>query len=359
MNNIKKRITIIGAGNSGLAIAAHLSLNGEDVVLWNRTLKNIESLVKDPTIKYDGVINGSTKLRFVTDDLAKAVKNSNLILVTIPASGHKSFAKLLAPLLESKMTIVLIPGRTFGAIEFWNELDKNGVIVKPIIAETQTVIYTCRRTGSNSVRVYKFKKNVLISCLKNNNNELLFNLLPTCMVKHLRLVESILDTSFGNIGMILHVIPVILNTGWIESDTSSFKYYYEGISKSISELIEKMDEERLKIGLAIGIKSLSIKEWMMSTYEVYGENLFSCIQNNESYKEIDAPKTLEHRYLYEEVPCGLVPMEFLAKQLDIKTPIMTSIIDMSILLTNTDFRYIGRSINLDSILKIKKKVETK
>lgn len=356
MKNYKKRITVIGAGNSGLAISAHLSLNGEDVVLWNRSFKNIESLVKDPTIKYDGVISGSTKLRFVTDDLAKAVKNSNLILITIPANSHKAIAKLLAPLLNNDMTIVLIPGRTFGAIEFWNELDKNGVFEKPIIAETQTVIYTCRRTGSNSVRVYKFKKNVLISCLKNNNNELLFNLLPTCLVKHLRLVESILDTSFGNIGMVLHVIPVILNTGWIESDTRSFKYYYEGISKSISELIEKMDKERLEIGLAIGIKSLSIMEWMMSTYEVYGENLFSCIQNNESYKEIDAPKTLKHRYLYEEVPCGLVPFEFLAKQLHIETPIMTSIIDMSILITNTDFRSIGRTISLDSILKFKKKV---
>ncbi len=354
MKKYKKKITIIGAGSSGLAMAAHLSLNGEDVVLWNRSFKNIKSLVEDPTIKCDGVISGSTKLKFVTDDLAKAVKNSKLILITIPANSHKSIAKLLSPLLDNEMTIVLFPGRTFGAIEFWNELDKNGVIVKPLIAETQTVIYTCRRTGSNSVRVYKIKKNVLISCLKNDNKELLLNLLPSCLSKYLAFVDSILDTSLGNIGMILHVIPVILNTGWIESDTRSFKYYYEGISKSIAELIEKMDEERLEIALAIGIKSLSIKEWMMSTYEVYGENLFSCIQNNECYKEIEAPKTLKHRYLYEEVPCGLVPFEFLAKQLGIETPIMTGIIDISILLTNTDFRSIGRLISLDFILNFKK-----
>ncbi len=31
------RVSIIGAGNSGLTMAAHLSLEGNEVYLWNRS----------------------------------------------------------------------------------------------------------------------------------------------------------------------------------------------------------------------------------------------------------------------------------------------------------------------------------
>ena len=37
-------VTIIGAGNSGLAMAAHLSAEGNRVTIWNRTLQILKSL---------------------------------------------------------------------------------------------------------------------------------------------------------------------------------------------------------------------------------------------------------------------------------------------------------------------------
>ena len=36
-------ITVIGAGNSGLAMAAHLSLNYNCVTLWNRSRETIRN----------------------------------------------------------------------------------------------------------------------------------------------------------------------------------------------------------------------------------------------------------------------------------------------------------------------------
>ena len=45
------KITIVGAGNSGLAMAGHLAINGEEVVLWNRSEPTIAKM------KETGIIN--------------------------------------------------------------------------------------------------------------------------------------------------------------------------------------------------------------------------------------------------------------------------------------------------------------
>jgi opine dehydrogenase len=40
------QITVIGAGNGGKAMAAHLAIMGVEVTLYNRTWKNIEAINK-------------------------------------------------------------------------------------------------------------------------------------------------------------------------------------------------------------------------------------------------------------------------------------------------------------------------
>ncbi len=67
-------------------------------------------------------------------------------------------------------------------------------------------------------------------------------------------------TSLGNIGMVLHCVPVLMNIGWIESEKTKFEYYYDGISKSIADVLEKIDSERIVIAKAMGINIESTEE---------------------------------------------------------------------------------------------------
>ena len=56
VKSISNRILVCGGGHQGLSMAAHLALNGENVVLWNRTEEHILK-VKDSGIIYcDGII---------------------------------------------------------------------------------------------------------------------------------------------------------------------------------------------------------------------------------------------------------------------------------------------------------------
>lgn len=335
-------VTVIGAGNSGLAMAAHLSMEGNHVTLWNRSNTTIAKLLETHTIYCEGVINGNIRIDQITCDIEKAVTNPDVILITTPASSHKEIAELIAKHIKKELIIVLNPGRTFGALEFLEIYNKYNQKFKQKVAETQTIIYTCRKTGDDSVNIISLKKGVLISTLNAVENDNIISSLPLCLRHYLIPAKSIIETSIGNVGMILHCAPLLLNTGWTENKNNIYKYYYDGITPSVSRLLEKIDQERVLVSKKLGVEVETTQEWLKRTYRVEGENLYECIQNNEAYKTIDAPRSLNHRYIFEDVPYGLVPLEATGKRLGLEMKNTSLIIDLAISLTGVDFRKIGR-----------------
>ena len=116
---------VCGGGHQGLAMAAHLALNGEKVTLWNRTPEHIDEIMRTGRIYCSGEVNGIAKIEKASDNIEEVV--TSYILVTVPSTAYHDVAQVLAPYVNRNTVIVLNPGRTFGAIEFSEELKKNGV----------------------------------------------------------------------------------------------------------------------------------------------------------------------------------------------------------------------------------------
>lgn len=347
-----KNITVIGAGNSGLAMAACLALNGYSVNMWNRSYQTISEIAKTKTIYSSGLIEGKAKLNEVTTDIEVATRDSNLILVTTPANSHRDIAALLSPVLKDDTLIVLNPGRTFGAIEFQHVLNTTKCKSKPLIAETQTIIFTCRKTAQDTVIILALKNKVLLSTFDISQNAAIIDRLPDCIKMHFLPANSMIETSIGNVGMVLHCAPVLFNIGWIEFPKVAFKYYYNGITPSIGRFLEKLDGERLDVSRKLGKPVESIQEWTNRSYNAKGESIYDCIQAVEPYKTIDAPESIRHRYLCEDVPMGLVPLEETGRRLGLSMTVTCLVIDLANQILETDFRKIGRSFNnlgLDNI----------
>lgn len=338
-----KKVFICGGGHQGLSMAAHLALNDIAVTLWNRTPQNIQKIIDTNKILCNGIVNGTAKIEKASSDISEVI--SDFIMVTTPSSAHKDVAQQLAPYVKKDMIIILNPGRTFGAIDFANELKKCGVVDLPNIAETQTIVYTCRRSSDNQATIFALKNDVKIAALKESNIDLIMKKMPDCLKPYFKAECSIGYTSFDNVGMVLHCSPVLMNIGWIESEKVVFKYYYDGISKSIANFIQKIDDERMAVARAAGFNVESVADWLRRTYDVKGTNLFECIRNNKSYREIDAPLKIECRYINEDVPNGLVPVEYLGKELGVETPNITTIINLANSVLNEDFREKGRQIS--------------
>lgn len=347
MQKMNQTIFVCGAGHQGFSMAAHLTLEGNTVHLWNRTQDNIQAVIDTGVIHCDGVITGDAKIAKVTSNMEEAI--ADFVMVATPSSAHKDIAKEIAPFVHKDMVIVLNPGRTFGAIEFAEELKKNGVKELPHIAETQTIVYTCRKSGKNSATIFALKNDVQIAALRGSDINVIMDRMPDCLKPYFIIESSVGITSLANVGMVLHCTPVMMNVGWIESEKYEFKYYYDGISRSVAHLLEKIDAERLSVAKAAGFEIESLKGWLERTYFVSGKDVFECLQNNEAYREIDAPPTINTRYIFEDVPNGLVPVETMGKEYGVPTPNITTIINLACSVMDKDYRKTGRRFTSEQL----------
>lgn len=332
---------VIGAGNGGLAMAGYLAMCGYSVNLYNRSRDKLLSLIKDPVIYLTGEENGFGRLNTVTDQIEEAIKDVDIIMVTIPAMGHFQIAKQMAPYLKDGQIIILNPGRTGGALEVYETLLKERKRNNIIVAEAQTFIYAARAMSSNHAHIFKSKKEVSLAAIPATKTNYVLQLLNDTYPQFIS-AKDILETSINNYGAIFHPGPTLLNSGHIERE-APFEYYTEGITPSIGNFLEKIDKERMELGKILQVNAISAIDWLAESYEAKGNCIFQAVQNNPAYRGLQAPKGLFIRYIYEDVPYSLVPMESMAKTVGLNTPAISSLINIAELMTNANFRIEGRT----------------
>ena len=93
--------------------------------------------------------------------------------------------------------------------------------------------------------------------------------------------------------------------------------------------MEKIDKERGLVCEAMGAKYISAIEWMKNTYGTEGKTLREHLQTNEGYKGIVGPNTINHRYIYDDLLTGLVPIYKTGKKHNVKLPITKAFIDFA------------------------------
>jgi len=126
-----------------------------------------------------------------------------------------------------------------------------------------------------------------------------------------------------------------------------FLFYWQGCSEAVGRVVEGIENERLDLGKALGVKLSPIKELLLKYYGhqgAKGETLSEVLRLNPVYEWDYAPKTLQHRFFLEDIPYGMIPMESLGKTLKVPTPLITAIIEIASSLTNKDFRSEGRDL---------------
>jgi opine dehydrogenase len=335
-------IAIIGAGNGGQAMAAHFTMLGHKIRLYNRSLEKILPIIETGCITLYDKIVGTSVIHQVTDNIREAIEGVDLIMITTTANAHSEIACKIADIIQEDQTIVLNPGRTLGALEFSKEIKKKSN-VKTHIAEAQSLIYACRAESPGKVRIIGVKDKVLVSAYPLTDTGLVLsklNKIFPCFIK----AENILHTSLENIGAILHPAVILFNAAAIER--GSMFYFYSDMTPAVADFLEKLDNERLMIGRAFGVNLLSLFDWISYAYNnIKGNTLLEKIRNNPAYYKISAPDTLYSRLLLEDIPTGILPMTQLARMVNIETPLMNSVLEISQALLGKNYINGGRTLN--------------
>lgn len=339
------RITVIGAGNGGKAMAAHIALMGHEVALYNRTFDHISVIAERSGIDldYPEGPSGFGKLALVTSDMEAALKDSSLIMVVVPSTGHRDIAALAAPYLRDDHIVILHPGRTGGTIEFCEVLRQQGIKTNPLIGEAETFIFASRSEGPNHVRIFRMKESVPMATLPAKRTEEALEAVKHVYPQYIN-GGNVLSTGLNNMGAIFHPALALLNMGWIEARLGDFEFYVDGVTPSVAKVLEVLDRERVTVGSALGLRTRTGLQWLEMAYNAHGADLYEAMHNQSGYVGIKAPQTMNHRYITEEIPMSLVPISSLGAQYGVSTRGIDSIIRLSCFIHNTDYWRRGRTV---------------
>lgn len=338
-------ITVIGAGHGGKAMAAELASRGFSTRLYNRTCDHIETIAQRGGIEL-GFWDGRSifsKLEMVTNDVSEALAGAKLIMVVVPASGHYDIALACAPYLVDGQVIVLNPGRTGGVLEFRQVLQQQNCLADVIIAEVETFLFASRSMGPAEAHIFRRKNTVPLAAFPACKTPEVLDVLKDIYPQFIN-GRNILYTSLNNMGAIFHPALTLLNAGWIEHTEGEFQFYIEGVTPSIASVLERLDRERVTVAMAMGVRAQTATEWLARAYSAHGDNLHDAIHANPGYKGINAPRLLNHRYVFEDVPYSLVPMAALGKRFGVDVRGIETLIDLACIMHGTDYRHRGRDL---------------
>ncbi len=336
------RFTVAGAGSGGLAMAGHLALLGEAVSLFNRNPGRLAPIQESGGVHLEGALEGFGRLEVISSDPAQTIPEADVIMVVVPASGHREMALTLAPHLRDGQILVLHPGRTLGAVECEHVLRRAGCFADVTVAEAQTLLYASRLIAPDRVRVFRVKHEVPVAALPAWRTADVLRVIRR-VLPQFEAAPHVFKTGLDNIGAVFHPGPALLNLARIENE-EPFEYYVEGITPAAAAVLEAVDAERLAVARALGVRAVGAREWLAKAYRVGGKNLHAAIHANPAYRGIPAPAGLDTRYLWEDVPTGLVPLASLGEFLEVPTPAINSLITLASLAVGVDFRATGRTL---------------
>jgi opine dehydrogenase len=289
--------------------------------------EGLDPIIKRKSIEVVGAISGNARLNYVGTNIAEATKNVGLIMVVIPAMGHKKMAGLLASHIRDGQIVYVNPGSTFGGLEFVKIFKEMGVNSRVSIAETSTLTYGARRVGKNKVRITLESKEVLEGVFPARDTAEISKVLRKVYPNN-ETAKNIMEASLNNLNPSLHPPATLLSASTIENK-GRFNLYKDGISPSVARVIEAVDNERLALCRELGFREWPLKEQTtVHGYSPGGETLYETL-HSEIFESLTESLNLNHRFLLEDVQYGIVSFASLGEQLGVPMPTCRAIIELT------------------------------
>jgi opine dehydrogenase len=341
-------VAIIGAGIGGIYLVGELGLMGCKLRLTDLN----DATLTDVRARGGVDVEGETGARLAaveraTTDLPAAVDGADIIIIVTGGNAQASAARSLAPLLRDGQLILLIQGNTGGSLIVRRALDDAGCRAEVDIAEMDNYPLSCWRLGPARIRPIVRKRFLQIAAFPGRRGAAVFARLSPLFATA-SLAENAIHTGFTNANAMLHVANCVANAGQIERG-QSYKFYAEGVTPAVARFYEAINAERVAVAAALGASVPNLADWFDRTYRVHGKDLVETCQllttnPDGPYQATGTPKSLDHKYVTEDVPTGLIPMSALGAAAGVKTPAIDALIAVASLMTGRSFAAEARTL---------------
>lgn len=338
---------IIGAGLGGIGLIAMLGLEGYRLRLCDRDETRIAALRERGGLEVEGIVAGFARLELATTELAAAVEGADVVIVVTGGNTHAEVARELAGLVQDGQAILLVQGGTGGSLIVRRALGAAGCRAEVDVAEMDNYPCSLGVLTPTRVRMTTFKQFLQVAALPAARAEAVLARLRRGIPRACA-APNLLSTGFTNMNAVLHVANMVANVGRIEAGVA-YRFYADGVTPGVAHLYDALDAERLAVARAFGASVPSVPAWIEQTYGVREPSLVATMQRltydeGGPYQWTPTPKSLDYKYLTEDVPCGLVPMGAIGRVAGVPTPVIDGLVAVSSALLRRDFVAEGRTL---------------
>src|SRR6185312_2778899 len=340
-------VAIIGAGIGGIYLAAELGILGCKLRLHDLDDSRLADIRARGGIDVEGKGGGFAAIERVTTGLAAAVDGADVIVIVTGGNAQEIVAAALAPLLRDGQLILLIQGNTGGSLVVRRAFDRVGCRALVDIAEMDNYPYSCWRRGPTRIEPIVRKRWLQIATFPGNRIGAVFPRLSP-LFPHAVAAPNAIHTGFTNANAMLHVANCVANAGKIDRG-ETYKFYAEGVTPSVARLYVAINAERVAVAAALGAEVPSLEDWFERTYGVRGADLVETCQlltsnSDGPYQATGTPKSFEHKYIAEDVPVGLMPMQALGAAAGVATPAIDAVVKLAQVMAGKDFAAEARTL---------------
>jgi opine dehydrogenase len=327
------KLAVIGAGSTGQIMAFDLARKGAEVRLYARDPAKAAHLARHG-IRAEGVLEGEAVPALATSDMREAVRGAEAVFIMTTAGGHRPVAEMMKPFLEEGQ-IVIIFNANWGALEVGAALSSAPASPDVAVGETGTQLYVGHAVEPGRVSVKRIKERVSLAMLETRRCDAVIARLKPFFPQFVK-AGGILETSLSSANAIVHVPVCLFNLSRIERGDDFF-FYREGASRSAVAYIEHIDRERMAVMEKLGVPALPMLAVINSFWPEKRATLYEAIQDNPSYQLVRGPRSLDHRFLTEDLPYGIAPLVHLGRKLGVPTPCMDAMLEIF-------SRFLGRDV---------------
>jgi len=357
---LEKPVAVLGGGACAQTFAAEFTLAGYKVRLYE--LPELAQGTLGEVLRTHEIELGGTQANFkwfrragvakvdvVTTEISEALRGAGLVIVAIPAKGHKPFFEKMIPYLEDGQMISIFPDN-FGSLMLRNMMAEKGCNVDVIIGGWSSMPYGVRVVEPGKLDCLIRIRELLGDALPGKDGDKFFETMKGIPAfdgtVELKKGDTVIGVGLSNPNPAVHVPGSILNVGAMEVSEmegalgipkGKYSMYKHGMSPAVARVQLAFYQEERKIASAMGIKMIEFREdqffWKGGIMGVEYWVPFADV----ILPPIVGPNSVEHRYFTEDIPVGTVIRYHLAKKFGVDVPTIESMMQLGSVICKRDF----------------------
>jgi opine dehydrogenase len=311
------RVAILGAGSIGFGTAAFLAESGHHIVLWSPSGNSTRDLRDNMPLQATGAVEGAFSIP-AESSCERAVHEAEVVLIAVPGYGHKAVIDQAVPHLRDDQTIIIRSHCSLSALYLSKQLAERKL--STLIVAWGTTLVTGRKRSGNAVNVSNVRKKVDIATVPAHRTPDGLDICRLLFGDRFNAKEDILAVSLSNLNPEAHLGVALCNLTRIERGEEWVDW--EGTTETVGRLNEDLDRERLALASRLGDSVRTTREHFHYSYGVPLEN--SIAETARVMEQRDrglGPRSLDTRYITEDIPFGFVPSVLMGKLIGVPMPL--------------------------------------